>query len=202
MVTSRYVGISPSTREVVERVGRSILDWLQARCAADQKYASGNTYETTWSEEITDLLTAQGRISTHQRCYAGSRKSCDVVTGLPENQELWIEIKGAWLTTQHRTDANGRVTYLKNPAFRKHLFNAQESTLKDLTVKLPWIIGPGIVGAMLLIGFDSYGCAMDDAIGELIDQAGVGKDPWSVLYREWQNLHDEKYRIRCWFWYQ
>jgi hypothetical protein len=124
------------------------------------------------------------------------------VTAVSGQGELWIEIKGAWLTTQHRTDADGRVTFLKNPVFRKHLFNSQESALKDLTEKIPSVLGAGIVGAVLLIGFDSYGCTMDDAIEELVGAARLNEPPWIGLYREWQNQHDGLYRIRCWFWYQ
>jgi hypothetical protein len=201
MASSRNERLSDATREVVQSVAERIFEWLQTRCTTDQNYAFGNTYETTWSKEITDLLNNQGLTSRHQRYYPGSRTSCDVVTALPDGQELWVEVKGAWLTTQHRTDAEGRITYLKNPAFRKHLFNAQESTLKDLTVKLPSIIRPGIVGAVLVIAFDSYACTMDPAIDELTVQAGLGVS-WSLLYKEWCNPHDEKYRIRCWFWYQ
>lgn len=98
-------------------------------------------------------------------------------------------------------DSNGQVTNVQNPRLRKLLFNAQESTLKDLTLKLPSIIGQRIVVAMLVIGFDSYDCTMDAAIEELIERAAIRTTPWCELYREWQNHFDDKYRTRCWFWY-
>jgi hypothetical protein len=186
----------------VESIARTILDWLGRQCAADRDYATGNLYETAWSEDITNLLIGQGRTATHQKCYPGSRKTCDVVTALSGDKKLWIEVKGAWLTTQHDTDPDGRIKFRKNPVFRKHLFNAQESALKDLNEKIGSIVGPDTVGAVLLIGYDSYGCAMDGAIDELISTAVLDRPPWGGVYREWQNPFDGKYRIRCWFWYR
>src|SRR5438034_700882 len=78
------------TRREVESVARIIFDWLQTRCAADSDYASGNTYERAWTDEITALLIGRGKATTHQQCYPGSRKTCDVVTSLPKQTEFWI----------------------------------------------------------------------------------------------------------------
>lgn len=191
-----------SARVAVESIASRVSAWFESRCREDRDCAFGNVYETMWSKEITTLLTQIGFQSEHQRRYPESRKTCDVVAALPEDKELWLEIKGAWLTSQHRTDSCGRVTFLKNSVFRKHLFNPQESTLKDVVEKLPRVIASNVIGAVLLFGYDSYGCTMDAAINELVEQAGVGRKPWTELYREWQNAFDGRYRIRCWFWYQ
>jgi hypothetical protein len=191
-----------AVRRTVAAFAGSIFDWLQARCTSDRDYAFGNTYETTWSKEITALLNDRGTASEHQKRYPGSRKTCDVVSVLPGEKALWLEIKGAWLTAQHRTDVCGRVTFLKNPVFRKHLFHPRESALKDITEKLPGVPDEGGIGALLLIGFDSYGCTMDEAIAALVEQAGLDQPSWTELYREWQNAYDGRYRVRCWFWYK
>jgi hypothetical protein len=91
MADSCHRRISGATRQAIESLAESVLDWLETRCMADRNYAFGNTLETTWSEETCAFLIAQGKTASHQHRYPGPRKSCDIVTLLPEQQELWIE---------------------------------------------------------------------------------------------------------------
>src|SRR5262249_18008429 len=90
----------------------------------------------------------------------------------------------------------------KNPSYSKHLFGKSESALKDIMVKLPWIIGPKKYVAFFLIGFDSCAIPMDREIERLSELAQLSFAPWTLVHRSWPNCQDAAYRARCWCWFR
>jgi len=186
----------------VTQIGKLMLDTLEHWSAEDQLYADGWVDETTWSRRLTSLLNQRGIAAVHQKPYPGSRKTCDVVTELQGDAELWIEIKGAWLITRPFVHQDGRrIGGGGKPTYRKHLFHESESALKDIAQKLPMISGANKDLAFLLIGFDSSDLGMDGEIEELT-RLGKLDDGWALISKAWHNPKDERYRIRCWFWHR
>lgn len=115
--------------------------------------------------------------------------------------EFWLEIKGGWLTTHpYLTQDGNQVGGNKNPVFKKHMFHADESTLKDLTTKLSQIQGTDKYVGVLLIAFDSFEVSMDEHILQLTQLANFIIETWTTLYRGWSHLRDNSYRCRNWFW--
>ncbi len=193
--------MTKSERTVVE-VAFSSLEWLQQQCDSEPHYADGYVLETTWSKELTQVFNSSNS-AVHQKRYPSSRQTCDVICQLGEGAELWLEIKGAWLITRPFVTEDGEsIGGKRNPSYKKHLFHPDESTLKDLAVKLGQITGAKKYLAVLLIGFDSVALPMDNEIVELSNLADLAISPWTQIYRGWSNSLDSSYRIRCWFWYR
>lgn len=179
------------------------FEWLRAKSARDQQCADGWVNERDLSDELTAVFNKRGVDAAHQQCYPASRTTCDVVCQLGEDAELWLEIKGAWLITHPFVNDDGqKIGGVRNPNYKKHLFHPAESAWKDLTQKSMQIVGSRKFVGVLLIGFDSTALAMDNDITELIDRADLAIEPWTLLYRGWNNPLDNNYRTRCWFWYR
>jgi hypothetical protein len=194
---------SATALEQIGQLGSVLLDSLQQWCSARQMYADGWVKETRWSNELGEVLNAQGMRTVHQGPYPGSRKSCDLISHLGDGSEFWLEIKGAWLITRPFVHSDGRrIGGKRNTSYRKHLFHEDESALKDVAVKLSSIAGPNKYVGFLLIGFDSVHLPMDKEIDELLSKGQLNSGAWTAMYRDWPNQLDKDYRIRCWFWYR
>lgn len=124
----------------------------------------------------------------------GKPGSCDVVV-----DSCWIEAKCSWTYTTDQSESRA------NPSFQKHLLtDATESALKDVTVKLPSLIGQPDARSIgfVLVCFDSDSLPLDISLVEELERRGeLRAGVWvKQELAPWRNPRNPRCRIRAFYW--
>jgi len=179
--------------------GPTGLNWYGGYAKPDQKRPQT---EPCWSSRLAELLPRLGYPARaevrYPRSPEGSGGICDVVAVLPDEANLWLEIKGAWPRYWGRT----------SPTYRSYLFHPLLPGLDDKSHTVPLdveklkALKPPDAGhcALLLLGFDSDRDSMDADVAKLVQLAGLGQPSWVTYTKSWKAVNRPGENVKCWMW--
>jgi len=175
------------------------LNWYAAHARPELKKPQT---EPEWSKRLARLLTDAGVPTRAEVPYPHDRrKRCDVVVTLPDDSgRVWIEIKGAW---KHWWSQRGGLGIYRSYLFHPLLpgLIAKSHTVPNDLRKLSHLTpADARAAAMLLIGFDTPECSMDEDVEELVRLAGLHEPDWMIATDEWHDPWRSGQLVRCWYW--
>ena len=177
------------------------LNWYGGHQKRSQKRPQT---EPCWTQRLAELLPGYGFPAKAEVRYPRppkqQRNRCDLVIDMPQDEKLWLEIKGAWKA--YWTRPRGRSIY------RSYLLSPLVPGLGEKTHTVPgdlaklkavrWPEGTEV--GLLLVGFEAVNDPMDGDIAELVMATRLDRPPWQVRADAWPDRYRAGERVRCWLW--
>jgi len=179
------------------------LNWYGGYAKPEQKRPQT---EPCWTQRLAQLLPKMGISCRAEVNYPGLPKGrknrCDLVISLDGENELWLEIKGAWKSYWEK-EGGLRIyrSYLFHPLLpglveKSHTAANDLRKLEQLKAQDAQSLG------LLLVGFAAQDSLMDVDVEEFIQLAELLPPKWYQWQDSWDDVHRIGERVQCWLWVQ